>query len=100
MNPWIIKNLWLIPALPMLAAGLSALAPRRCRKFSASLAIGSMIIAFLLSLCAFAHTLSHHGEGARQVFNFNWFQFGVQWVQLGWVLDPPTAVQADVGPCL
>jgi NADH-quinone oxidoreductase subunit L len=89
--PWIIKNLWLIPALPMLAAGLSALAPRRCRRFSASLAIGSMVIVFLLSLCAFAHTLSQ-GEGARQVFNFNWFQFGDQWVQLGWVLDPLTAV--------
>jgi NADH-quinone oxidoreductase subunit L len=89
--PWIIKNLWLIPALPMLAAGLSALAPRRCRRFSASLAIGSMVLVFLLSLCAFAHTLSQ-GEGARQVFNFNWFQFGDQWVQLGWVLDPLTAV--------
>jgi len=89
--PWIIKNLWLIPALPMLAAGLSALAPRRCRRFSASLAIGSMMVVFLLSLCAFAHTLGQ-GEGARQIFNFNWFQFGDQWVQLGWVLDPLTAV--------
>jgi len=24
--PWIVQNLWLIPALPILAAGLSALA--------------------------------------------------------------------------
>ena len=39
---WIVKNLWLIPALPILAAGLSALAPQRCRKFSATLAIGSI----------------------------------------------------------
>ena len=28
MSDWIVKNLWLIPALPMLAAGLSALAQR------------------------------------------------------------------------
>jgi NADH-quinone oxidoreductase subunit L len=90
--PWIVKNLWLIPALPMLAAGLSALAPRRHRTFSASLAIGSMVIAFLLSLCAFTHVLSLHGEETRQVFNFNWFQFGDQWVPLGWVLDPLTAI--------
>jgi NADH-quinone oxidoreductase subunit L len=48
MMPWIVKNLWLIPALPMLAAGVSALLPRRCRKPSASLAIGSMILSFLL----------------------------------------------------
>ncbi|HEY2083653.1 MAG TPA: NADH-quinone oxidoreductase subunit L [Verrucomicrobiae bacterium] len=91
MMPWIVKYLWLIPALPMLAAGVSALMPRRCRKPSASLAIGSMVISFLLSLCAFAQAL-RAGEGARQVFNFNWFQFGDQWVQLGWVLDPLTAV--------
>ena len=90
--PWIVKNLWLIPALPMLAAGLSALAPQRCRKFSASLAIGSMIISFLLAVCAFSQVLSHHEEGVHQVCNFNWFQFGDQWVQLGWVLDPLTAV--------
>ena len=87
---WIVKNLWLIPALPMLAAGLSALAPQRCRKFSASLAIGSMVISFLLAVCAFSQTLSQHG--ARHVCNFDWFQFGDQWVQLGWVLDPLAAV--------
>src|ERR1035437_1628768 len=94
--PWIVKNLWLIPALPILAAGLSALAPQRCRKFSATLAIGSMVLAFLLSLCAFAHTLQHGGhEAAKEVFNFQWLQFaagdaGI--LKLGWVLDPLTAV--------
>ena len=92
---WIVQNLWLIPASPMLAAGLSALSPQRCRKFSASLAVGSMIGAFLLSLWAFAHALGHHGDEARQVFNVAWLQFaagdaGI--LKLGWVLDPLTAV--------
>src|ERR1022692_3639624 len=92
---WIVKNLWLIPALPILAAGLSALAPQRHRKFSATLAIGSMVLAFLLSLCAFAHTLQHGGhEATKQVFNFEWLRFaggdaGI--LKLGWVLDPLTA---------
>src|SRR5206468_12190125 len=27
-----------------------------------------------------------------QVFNFHWFQFGDAWLELGWVLDPLTAV--------
>ncbi len=97
MTPWIVKNLWLIPALPILAAGLSALAPQRCRKFSSTLAIGSMVLSFLISLCAFAHTLQHggHGAEAREYFNFPWFEFaegsaGV--LKLGWVLDPLTAV--------
>src|SRR5689334_22918978 len=90
--PWIIHNLWLIPAAPILAAGLIAISKQPLRKPAATLAIGSMIFAFLLSLCALAHTLGHHGEEARQVFNFPWFQFGSQWLKLGWVLDPLTAV--------
>ena len=88
---WIVKNLWLIPVLPMLAAGLSALMPRRQRTLSAALAIGSMILSFLLALCALAHVLQG-GEGMREVFNFNWFQLGDGWLQLGWVLDSLTAV--------
>src|ERR1044071_5818779 len=93
---WIVKNLWLIPVLPMLAAGLSALAPQRCRKFSASLAIGSMVIAFALAVCALRQSIAC-GEGARDVFNFDWFRFGDPnlphtMLQLGWILDPLTAV--------
>ncbi len=94
---WIVHNLWLIPALPMLAAGLSALAPQRCRKLSASLAIGSMVVAFLLSLCAFAHALKFSGQAgeAPPIFSFRWFEYaggdtGV--LKLGWVLDPLAAV--------
>jgi NADH-quinone oxidoreductase subunit L len=91
---WIVKNLWLIPALPILAAGLTALAPQRARKFAASAAILSMIGAFLLALCAFAHALGHQGE-EKEFFNFAWLQFaagdaGI--LKLGWVLDPLTAV--------
>jgi NADH-quinone oxidoreductase subunit L len=91
---WIVRDLWLIPALPAFAAGLSALARQRNRRFAASLAIGSMGLSLLLSLCAFAHTLSSsgHGEPAIEVFNFPWLQFGNEWLKLGWMLDPLTAV--------
>jgi len=91
---WIVRNLWLIPALPGLAAGLSALAKQRNRRFAASLAIGSMGLSFLLSLCAFAHVLRSGGQGktATQVFNFPWLQYGGEWLKLGWMLDPLTAV--------
>ena len=91
---WIVRNLWLIPALPALAAAFSAIVKQRNRWFAASLAIGSMGLSFLLSLCAFAHVLreSGHGEPVRQVFNFPWLQYGTEWLKLGWVLDPLTAV--------
>ncbi|HEY1490378.1 MAG TPA: NADH-quinone oxidoreductase subunit L, partial [Verrucomicrobiae bacterium] len=90
---WIAKNLWLIPALPLFAAGIIAVNKQPARKLAATLAISSMAVGFLLSLCAFAATLGHHGDGVfREVFSFNWIQFGGQWMDIGWVLDPLTAI--------
>ena len=91
---WIVQNLWLIPVLPALAAGLSAFAKQRNRKFAASVAIGSMFLSLLLSLFAFAQVigLSNSGVQSRQVFNFPWFQVGSEWLKLGWVIDPLAAV--------
>ena len=89
-NPaWIVRWLWLIPALPMLAAGLSALLSQSRRRLSATLAIGSMSVSLVLSVWAFALMLS---SPVRQVVNFPWMQFGSQWIMLGWLLDPLAAV--------
>jgi NADH-quinone oxidoreductase subunit L len=89
---WIVQNLWLIPTLPILAAGIGSLLKQRSRIPAASLAIGSMAISFLLSLCAFAHALGNRSGDAIQTVNFRWFQFGNEWLKLGWMLDPLTAV--------
>src|ERR1700761_9239140 len=91
---WIVRHLWLIPSMPLLAAGLSAFAKQRNRRFAASVAIGSMFLSCLLSLTAFVQVLHFgvNGIEARQVFNFQWFQVGNEWLKLGWVLDPLTAV--------
>ncbi len=95
----IVKYLWLIPALPLLAAGLAALLKKERRASAATLAIGSMSISFLLALAAFLPTLSHGEHGVfRECFNFTWFEFAdntfqsASTVQLGWVLDPLTAM--------
>src|SRR5437899_4098851 len=89
-----IKNLWLIPVLPLLAAGLSAVARQRQRQLAATLAIGSMACALVLSCAAFLTALQQSGQGepVRQILSFRWFQFGEQVLQLGWVLDPLSAV--------
>ncbi len=91
---WIAQNLWLIPVLPLAASGVIAVNKQRQRKLAATLAIGSMVLAFLLSLCAFGATLLHHGENGviREVAGFDWLQFGGQWLHLDWVLDPLTAI--------
>ncbi len=85
--------LWLIPALPLLAAAIIALLKRPQRKPAAALAIGSLVLAFLVSCVAFAATLRPAaGEGAvRLVHNFAWFDLGESALRLGWLLDPLTA---------
>ena len=90
---WIAQNLWLIPVLPLVASGVIAVNKQRQRKLAATLAIGSMVLAFLLSLCAFSAVLTHGGHGTfREVAGFDWIKFGGQWLHLSWVLDPLTAI--------
>jgi NADH-quinone oxidoreductase subunit L len=89
---WVAQNLWLVPALPLLAAALGALAKQRHRRFAAALAIGSMGLAFGLACVAFATTLGGQDEVFREVSSFRWFQFGSAELKLGWVLDPLSAV--------
>jgi NADH-quinone oxidoreductase subunit L len=86
---WIVRYLWLIPALPILAAGIGALLKQGQRTTAAALAIVSMSLSFVLAVVAFAHLLL---EPARLFLNFPWMQFGSEWVKLGWVLDPLAAV--------
>ncbi len=85
----LVEYLWLIPALPLLAAGLSALMKRPSRTASASLAIGSMVLAFFLSCAGFVKTLAD--PAVRFTHNFDWFVLGETTFKLGWVLDPLTA---------
>jgi NADH-quinone oxidoreductase subunit L len=91
---WCVQYLWLIPALPLVAAGLTALAKQKHRHFAATLAIGAMSLSLVLACAAFVEALLHSGSAVvvHQVHNFRWFQFGDSWLELGWVLDPLTAV--------
>jgi NADH-quinone oxidoreductase subunit L len=84
-----IRYLWLIPAVPLLAAGIGAVLKQRQRRFAAAIAISSISVSFVLSLVAFAQLLR---QPQRLYFNFAWMQFGTEWVKLGWMLDPLTAV--------
>jgi NADH-quinone oxidoreductase subunit L len=90
----IAEILWLIPALPIVAAGLAAMLKQAKRGTSATLAIGSMSFSLLLSLIAFGHVVVGwaHGASVREVVNFTWIQAGATNVDLGWVLDPLSAV--------
>src|ERR1700678_3401583 len=86
---WIVRYLWLIPVLPLLAAGIGALLKREQRRFAATIPITSISFSFVLAMVAFIHLL---GQPERLFFNFPWMQFGSEWVKLGWMLDPLAAV--------
>jgi len=82
--------LWLIPALPLLAAGIGALTPRGGRSLSAGAAIGAMSGACVVSCLALLAAL--RDPAAHQVHNFIWFELGSGTLRLGWLLDPLTAL--------
>jgi len=86
--------LWLIPALPIVASGCIALMKQPLRRAAATFSIGSLGISLLLSIAAFAHVLSGWlaGNAVRESVNFTWMRFGSSAVELGWVLDPLSAV--------
>ena len=92
---WIAQNLWLIPVLPLLAAGVIALLKQRQRKLAATLAIGSMVLAFLLSLRGVCATLLHPATAcaaAKWPISTGSSSAMPSGCTLGWVLDPLTAV--------
>ena len=91
----IAQLLWLLPAVPILASGVIALLKQPRRKFAATLAIGSLSVSLLLSLIAFGHIVSEWMRGVsgfRETINFTWIQVGTTSVDLGWVLDPLSAI--------
>jgi NADH-quinone oxidoreductase subunit L len=91
---WMIDYLWVIAVLPLLAAGALAVTRRPYRGLAASLAIGSMAVALVLSVAAFGETFgpAFHSAGGRLVRTFTWCRVGQESLLLGWVLDPLTAV--------
>ena len=86
---WIVRYLWLIPALPLLAAGIGALLKRPQRRLAASIAIAALSGSFVLAVVALTYLLA---QPQRLFLNFPWMQFGSEWVKLGWMLDPLAAV--------
>jgi len=87
--PPIVAHLWLIPALPLLAAGVGALTPRRSRRFAAAVALAGMIASF--ALCCVALRAALADPSAHRHVEFTWFDLGSGAVRLGWLLDPLTA---------
>lgn len=95
----IVRILWLIPLLPLLAAGALALAPRLGKRAVSFLAVGALAVSCVLSVLALLATLEgsqSQGEVWRQTVNLQWFLMGSAPMEIGWVLDPLAAVMAVI----
>ncbi len=84
-----VQSVWLIPALPLLAAGIGSLTPRGGRALAAGSAILAMAGAFVLACLALNGALPTPATHA--VHNFDWFDLGHGALRLGWLLDPLAA---------
>src|SRR5436189_3584715 len=89
MNSWIVSNLWLIPAVPLVASFFILILANSRRRTAATLAILGQFVALASSILAFSLTLQTHGF--RSIHNFTWFAFGENALRIGWVLDPLAA---------
>ena len=102
MNPGILSNLWLLPAVPFAASVAILGLGKSLRKSAAVIAIGGQIVVLAISIVAFLLTLQT--QGFREVQNFTWFTFGEQTLRLGFVLDPLAAAMlvmiSLVGLCI
>jgi NADH-quinone oxidoreductase subunit L len=89
-----VRILWLIPVVPIIAAGIIALLKQPRRKLAAGLAIGSMSFSLAVAFYAFAHVLASWSNGiaVRETVNFAWFHIATEAVSIGWILDPLAAV--------
>ncbi len=94
MSSWIVNDIWLIPATPIVAALLILGFGKRVRLISALVAVLGQAVALTLSILAFVPTLgaiATKGEPShvfRAVNNFTWFVFGDVPLRVGFVLDP------------
>src|SRR5215813_1101634 len=102
MNPGIVSNLWLLPAVPFAAAVVILGLSNSRRNSAAALAITAQVAALAMSIVASVPTVQTHGFRAFQ--NFTWFAFGDQALRLGFVLDPLAAAMlvmiSLVGLCI
>ena len=90
----VARWLWLIPVMPAVAAAVTALLPQSRRRTAATLSVASLGLSLLIALAAMGHVLSGwcNQQQIRETVNFTWIQVGATHVDLGWVLDPLSAV--------
>jgi NADH-quinone oxidoreductase subunit L len=82
--------IWLIPLLPLLAGLVCGVLPTSARTLSFTFATGSLSCSLLLSLSLLYGVAQ--ADARMDVVNFTWLAFGNTELELGFLIDPLTAV--------
>lgn len=88
-NELIGPLLWLIPLPPILAFGIIALFTSRSRSATTLVALGSMVLSWLMSLYVFLNVYQNHELGAQPIGSqFDWLATGATTLKIGVAVDP------------
>jgi NADH-quinone oxidoreductase subunit L len=91
-NPLVATLLWLIPLPPILAFGLIALFTNRSRSATTAVALGGMVLSWLMSLVVFFSVWQDHELGKHPIGSqFDWLATGATTLKIGVVVDPLSA---------
>jgi NADH-quinone oxidoreductase subunit L len=84
-----VEQIWIVPALPLLAAAVGAALGSGSRRLAAGVAIAGMAGALVFSALALVGVLGDQSAGRALAYaNFAWFDLGARTFDLGWLLDP------------
>ncbi|MCP5536246.1 MAG: NADH-quinone oxidoreductase subunit L [Akkermansiaceae bacterium] len=93
LTPHLPQLLWLVPLLPLLAAGVIALLPDGRGKLASKVALGALLVSCLIALGALICALSPSGAPVVATAQ-TWFTYGDEVVKVGMLLDPMSAAMA------
>jgi NADH-quinone oxidoreductase subunit L len=92
-TPHLPQLLWLVPLLPLMAAGVIALLPDGRGKIASQVALGALFVSGLIALAALGCTLAPSSAPVIATAH-NWFTYGEEAVKVGMLLDPMSASMA------
>ncbi|MBT8036865.1 MAG: NADH-quinone oxidoreductase subunit L [Verrucomicrobiae bacterium] len=93
LTPHLPQLLWLVPLLPMIAAGVIAMLPNGCGKLASKVALGALFGSCLIALIALVCTLAPSSAPTIATAH-HWFCYGDEAVKVGVLLDPMSASMA------
>jgi NADH-quinone oxidoreductase subunit L len=93
LTPHLPQLLWLVPLLPLFAAGVIALLPDGRGKLASKVALGALFVSCLIAIGALISTLAPSTAPVVATAH-TWFTYGDEAVKVGMLLDPMSAAMA------